>query len=223
MAARLARYLIVHRNQPTPEDVLLEQFWPGKEPTAARHGLQVLISRVRRALDWPPADPSVVEIREHCYQLRLGDADEVDAEHFMQAAATALAERGADRLRLLEHAGELWRGEPLAEDRYAEWARPWCEGLMDRHIEVLAALAGVRRDQQDLAGAIQAGRRIVEVDTANEAAHRELMVDYARAGRRGQALRQYLECRRCLVDELGVEPEVITTRLHARILAGEAV
>jgi ATP/maltotriose-dependent transcriptional regulator MalT len=36
-------------------------------------------------------------------------------------------------------------------------------------------------------------------------------------------LRQYLECRRALVDALGVEPAEDTARLQARILAGEAV
>jgi DNA-binding SARP family transcriptional activator len=47
------------------------------------------------------------------------------------------------------------------------------------------------------------------------------MAAYARTGRRGHALRQYLECRRALVDTLGVEPAEETSRLQARILAGE--
>ena len=32
------------------------------------------------------------------------------------------------------------------------------------------------------------------------------MVAYARSGRRSYALRQYLACRRALVDGLGIEP-----------------
>lgn len=49
------------------------------------------------------------------------------------------------------------------------------------------------------------------------------MVAHARAGRRGEALRQFLECRRALVDHLGVEPTADTADLHERILAGESV
>ena len=49
------------------------------------------------------------------------------------------------------------------------------------------------------------------------------MLAYARAGRRGHALRQYLECRRALVDELGVEPSEETSVLQSRVLAGETV
>jgi hypothetical protein len=36
-------------------------------------------------------------------------------------------------------------------------------------------------------------------------------------------LRQYLECRRALVVELGVEPSAETSAIQARILAGEPV
>ena len=46
---------------------------------------------------------------------------------------------------------------------------------------------------------------------------------YARAGQRGRALRQYLECRRALIDQLGVEPSAETAGLQQRILAGEQV
>jgi DNA-binding SARP family transcriptional activator len=49
------------------------------------------------------------------------------------------------------------------------------------------------------------------------------MAAYARTDRTSHALRQYLECRRALVVELGVEPSAETSRLQARILAGEAV
>ena len=45
----------------------------------------------------------------------------------------------------------------------------------------------------------------------------------ARSGRTGHALRQYLECRRALVETLGIEPAEATSRLQARILAGQPV
>jgi DNA-binding SARP family transcriptional activator len=63
----------------------------------------------------------------------------------------------------------------------------------------------------------------VELDELDEAAQRQLMLAYARAGRRANALRQFLACRRALVDSLGVEPSEETAELQRRILAGEAV
>ena len=49
------------------------------------------------------------------------------------------------------------------------------------------------------------------------------MLTYARSGRTSHALRQYLECRRALVEGLGIEPSEATSRLQARVLAGERV
>ena len=51
----------------------------------------------------------------------------------------------------------------------------------------------------------------------------EMIGRFDRAGRTGHALRQYLECRRALVDGLGIEPAEATSRLQARVLAGESV
>jgi DNA-binding SARP family transcriptional activator len=97
----------------------------------------------------------------------------------------------------------------------------WRERLVDRYIEVLAGLAEAFTAAGDYAAAIEAAREVVALDPANESAHRDLMAAYARAGRTGHALRQFLECRRALVDELGIEPSDETSRLQARILAGE--
>ena len=57
----------------------------------------------------------------------------------------------------------------------------------------------------------------------DEAAHRRLILAYARTGRTSDALRQYLEYRKALVTEVGVEPSAETSRLRARILAGGSV
>jgi DNA-binding SARP family transcriptional activator len=66
-------------------------------------------------------------------------------------------------------------------------------------------------------------RELVELDPLNEGAHRRLMIAHTRAGRRNHALRQFLECRRVMVEQLGLEPATETERLQHRILTGEPV
>jgi DNA-binding SARP family transcriptional activator len=65
--------------------------------------------------------------------------------------------------------------------------------------------------------------RLIELDPLDEHAHRQLMTAYARTGRTSRALRQFLDCRKALVEELGIEPSAATSRLQARILAGKRV
>ena len=88
---------------------------------------------------------------------------------------------------------------------------------------MLTALVEHRERAGDPAEAADVARELVDIDPLNEGAHRALIVAYARAGRTGHALRQYLECRRALVDALGIEPSEATSRLQARVLAGESV
>lgn len=223
MVARLVRFLLVQRDQLVPEDEIFETFWPDKPPGSARRGLQVVISRARAVLDAAGSGESVLQTSNRAWRLRLAEHDLVDFDQFESAADIALRERGWGRRALLERAAALWTGEPLPEDRYEEWSFAWRERLVSRYSEVLAALAGSYTTAGEHPAAIDAARRFVEIDPLNESAHRELIVAYARAGRRGHALQQYLECRRALVDQLGVEPAEATSQLQRAVLAGEAV
>ena len=112
-------------------------------------------------------------------------------------------------------------GAPRVGGRYADWASAWRERLSLRYAEVLTALTRACRADDDHPAATHAAHRLVELDPLNEAAHRELMLAHARCGRRAHALRQYLECRRTLIDRLGIEPAAQTTQLQQHILAGE--
>ncbi|HWH43910.1 MAG TPA: BTAD domain-containing putative transcriptional regulator [Thermoleophilaceae bacterium] len=223
IAARLVRYLIVHRDATVPEDLLFEAFWPERDTASARRSLQVAVSAARAVLDPPGAARGRLETRERSYRLTLRPGDVVDTDLFDEAARTALAERGTDRVAVLRSAVSLWGGDPLPEERYEGWSVAWRERLIDLHGELLAALAQSCFAVGDPFGAAAAGRRLVELDPLSEAAHRTLMTAYARSGRRGHALRQFLDCRRALVEELGVEPAEETARLQGAILAGEPV
>jgi DNA-binding SARP family transcriptional activator len=138
-------------------------------------------------------------------------------------AAAALAERGHDRPAALEAAAAMWTGEPLPEDRYAPWSFTWRERLEQTYSHVLSALVETYDASGEHDQAIRAAGRLLELDPLNERAHRQLMAAYARTGRKSQALRQFLECRRALVSDLGVEPSLETSELQARILAGDPV
>jgi DNA-binding SARP family transcriptional activator len=160
---------------------------------------------------------------ETLYRLALGAGDALDADEFRRLAATALEERGDGRRQLLERARALWAGEPLPEERYSDWATAYREALIDRYTAVLTALVELDQSACDHGSATETARELVGLDPLNEGAHRALMIAYARSGRTGHALRQYLECRRALVETLGIEPAEATSRLQGRILAGEPV
>jgi ATP/maltotriose-dependent transcriptional regulator MalT/DNA-binding SARP family transcriptional activator len=223
MAARVVRFLLIQGTSAVPEDALFEAFWPDRPADAARQHLAVAVSRARKVLDPPGAEQSVIEARERTYRLRLRERDGVDAAEFETAAESALAAPERDRPAALARAAALWTGEPLPEDRYPPWSFAWRERLTETYCRVLGVLAEGHAATGRHADVVRTAQRLLEVNPLDERAHRRLMLAYARTGRTSYALRQYLECRRALVVELGVEPSAETSGLQARILAGEAV
>jgi DNA-binding SARP family transcriptional activator len=224
MAARVVRFLLIQdEGASVPEDALFDAFWSDRDTESARQHLAQAVSRARKVLDLPGAEQSVIEAKERTYRLRLRERDSVDAHQFETAAAAALANRGAHRRAALETAASLWTGEPLPEDRYAPWTFSWRERLLQTYSHVLSALVETYDASGDHHQAIRAAGRLLGLDPLNERAHQQLMAAYARTGQKSQALRQFLECRRALVSELGVEPSAETSGLQARILAGEPV
>jgi DNA-binding SARP family transcriptional activator len=223
MAARIVRFLLLQGANAVPEDVLFDAFWSDRPTDSARQHLAVAVSRARKVLDLPGAEQSVIDVRERTYRLRLRTCDTVDVGEFEETADAALATSGRGRRTTLERAAALWTGEPLPEDRYAPWSFTWRERLVELYSHVLSALVESHEAAGDHEGTIRAALRLLEVDHGNERAHRWLMLAYARTGRASHALRQYLECRRALVVELGVEPSAETSAIQARILAGEPV
>jgi LuxR family transcriptional regulator, maltose regulon positive regulatory protein len=223
IAQRLVRFLLCRDGGPVLEDDLIDAFWPDKTASAARRSLQVAVSAARAVLDVPGVADSRLTSGERTYRLRLRDNDVVDAREFERAAAAALAADDSRRRSALIAAEALWGGEPLPEERYTDWAIAWREHLIDRNRQVLHGLADAHAATGDAGAAVDFSRRLVELDPLDEAAHRRLMIAFARAGRRGHALRQFLACRRALVTALGVEPSADTTALQRRLLAGEPV
>ena len=221
VAQRVVRFLVLRRGV-VSEDEILEAFWPDRTVDCGRHSMHVAVSKARAVLDSPRV-PSVIETGDRTYRLRLRAGDVVDADEFEATAQAALTARGAERAPRLERAAALWGGEPLPEERYADWALGWRERLTDLYAAVLAAQTDDCLAHGDPTAAELHARDLVELDPLNEGAHRRLMLAYARGGRRNRALRQFLECRRALVENLGVEPAVETQRLQQRVLAGDRV
>ena len=219
VAERVVRFLLVRGGELVPEDELLEAFWPEKPPGSARRGLQTAISSARAVLDLP-WEQSRLHVQERSYSLTLRDGDRLDAHAFEAAARRALAAAGPERIAAMEAATRIWTGEPLPEERYSDWAASWREGLNSLYGELLGALAETHGQAGDHAAATRAARALVDLDPLDEHAQRLLIGAYAAAGRRGDALRQFLECRHALVEQLGIEPEAETLALQRRILAG---
>ena len=109
------------------------------------------------------------------YRLALSERDVVDADVFVAAADRALRRPPRRAAASSSAPRELWSGEPLPEERYADWATVYRERLIDRYADVLAALTDACEASDDRSAALAAARRLVELDPLDESAHRRVM------------------------------------------------
>ena len=126
-----------------------------------------------------------------------------------------------ERRALLLRALELWRGPPLAEFAFEEWAQTEA-----RRLDELRLVAVEER----IAADIELGRAadvVPELERSSASTRSasvlcELhMLALYRAGRQADALEAYATVRAAL-DELGLEPGEGLRQLQAEILRGEA-
>lgn len=209
-------YLLAHRDAPVNRDLLMDTFWPDASTAAARNNLHVALSGVRRVLRAVQPQPFV----ERWYDAyRLADWDVwVDVERFQRHCREGRrAGRGGDgaaELRAYERAGQLYEGDFLADDPYAEWAAGPRDALRVQAIEVQSRLMVLYAGQGDHGAATLLGRKILAADPCNELVHRQLMISYGGSGQAHLALLQYHRCRETLWNAFRIGPAAETVAVY---------
>lgn len=208
--------LALHGGAAVSADRLLDLLWSDEQATNPANALQAQVSNLRRVLG-----PDVVVTEGAGYALRF-DAEGSEIGRFERLAAdgrAALADHDPRTARpLLQEALELWRGDPLVEFAFEDWAR----AEINRLDELRAATIDARIDADlalgrdaDLVGEIES---LIAADRFREHRWAQLMLALYRSGRQADALRACSDARTALVEELGVDPGPELADLERRIL-----
>jgi len=222
----LFKYLLTHRERPTPRDVLMDIFWPEAEPESARNCLNVAMSHLRKALRSATDEPLVI-YEGGAYGLNPDlylwlDVDEFErrvreGKHLEAAGCveTAVAE--------YEAALNLYQGDFLAEDPYEGWPVLTRERMRADYMEILDRLSEIYFKREQYTACVALCQRLLAYDNCREDAHGRLMRCYSRQSQYPMALRQYQTCVEALKTELDVTPAPATTHLVERIRRRECV
>jgi len=199
------------------DDHLVDALWGEDVPSGRANALQRQVSRLRTAL----GTPDLIARRGGGYTLVI-DPSAVDIARF-----DGLASRGHEAMRvgdalraheLLEEALSIWRGDPLVDFAYEEFA----QGDIARLAEARLVATEVRIDA-DLAlgrdvALISELEQLVGAYPLREHLHAQLMLALSRSGRQAEALRAYQRARDVLGEELGLQPSAELRDLEAAIL-----
>ncbi len=209
----LLAMLLLHAGEPVASEVLVEALWGERPPQTAQTALHGHVSALRKLLG---ADR--ISTRPSGYQVRVRPG-ELDADRFETLVRQARAtDDQAERSQRLREALELWRGEPLADFRYEEFAQAEIAQLRERRLRALEDRAEselARGQHREALGELE---RLVAEQPLRDRLRGLLMLALYRAGRQSEALEVYQEGRQLLASELGLDPGPSLKTLHQQIL-----
>ena len=180
-------------------DQVCEALWPHLSPRAGAANLRKAAHHARQAL----AAEDAVVLHGGAVALFPGTPVEADVERFERLASSAL--RSGDH-SACEQAASAYAGDLLPAARYERWTDADRERLRGLHVALLRVL--------------QHWERVVELEPADEQAHRELIRRALAEGNRHAAITWYGRLRNALERELGLVPDAESRALYAQCIAG---
>ncbi|HSJ84407.1 MAG TPA: BTAD domain-containing putative transcriptional regulator [Acidimicrobiia bacterium] len=216
----LLTFLALHLDTPVGRDEIIEAIWPRRQTGREESTLRVHISHLRDKLEPDRSDePKILLTRGQAYLLS-GHTVQLDTRRFddlVTEARSHLETRPDVALEHLDEALALWRGRPLQDVEYEEFAQESIRSLERTRVDAIEdraeALIAVGED----IAAVQDLEPLVRSNANRERPTSLLMLALYRLGRQADALRTASRHARHLSQQ-GLEPSPRIGVLEERIL-----
>jgi serine/threonine protein kinase/DNA-binding SARP family transcriptional activator/WD40 repeat protein len=216
----LLTFLALHLDRPVGRDEIIEAIWPRRQTGREESTLRVHVSHLRDKLEPDRSEePKVLLTRGQAYLLS-GHTVQLDIRRFDDLASEArshLESRPDVALELLDEALAIWRGRPLQDVEYEEFAQESTRSLEQARVDAIEdraeALIAVGED----IAAVQDLEPLLRSDATRERPTSLLMIALYRLGRQADALRTANRHARHLSQQ-GLEPSPRIGLLEERIL-----
>ena len=217
-AVVLVAFLAVHAGSPQARQRIAGLFWPESTDAQALTNLRRELHHLRQVLGDEPS--LVVTSRDLCWRDTKTCRVDVRVFDIERMAALAAAAAGDDDGVLLHSAAAIaaYRGE-LLPGVYEDWLLDARSQLERQCVDLCDLACAVRARAGDLAGAVAAARRRVQLQPLEEVGYRTLMELQADLGDRAGAVSTYHHCASVLERELGVAPDPLTRQVFRRLMA----
>ncbi|WP_162907120.1 AfsR/SARP family transcriptional regulator [Allorhizocola rhizosphaerae] len=218
--------LVVFANQTVLSDRLVEAIWPDRPP-AASNNLHVHIYQLRQWLRRLDADvpDDLLQTRPGGYLLKTLPGER-DVDRFDQLLASARQRAEVDPLeavKFYQRALDVWRGPALADvvgHTTALTGEAIC--LEERRLRALEELIDIELRRGRHAELLPELLALASAHPLRETLCGQLMTALYRAGRRAEAVSVYIDMKKILMEDMGLEPSPALRRLYYQILNEDA-
>jgi DNA-binding SARP family transcriptional activator len=203
-AGQILKFLVAERHRIAYSDEIVERLWPNAGASDTR-GLRYFIHVLREHLEprGAPNPPSSFVLATRGGYVLDDRRVWIDADAFEELVKAGMSARSrGDAVTAREHldrAMDLYRGEFLADEPYAEWTVLERERLRQVASDALRVAAALSEEIGDIPAAAASLKRLADLEPYDVDVHRDLLVILLRDGRRSEALRRYEALRRRLL------------------------
>jgi DNA-binding SARP family transcriptional activator len=226
-AKALFKILLTEQGRLVLQDRIIEYLWPRQPYKDALNSLWVCVNQLRRTLEpnlRKPAASQFILSRDNGYLFNGAGLCTLDIDELLVFLNQGDAHRAKGELEsaiaYYENAKNLYAGDYLEEDLYADWAITRRLELQQAHCHLLKSLAECWAALSQYPKALSYYQKILAKERCREAIWREVMRCYWHLGERDQALLAFEQCKEILRKELKVQPLLPTIELQAKIAQG---
>lgn len=231
-AETIVKLMLVRRargGRAVSADELITRLWPDSDEESGRKKLLPLISVARHTLepDIEPRDSNFILRSANGYFFDVSGSVSWDLmefrEHLYHGQQLLQTKKWAEAVEALEKGRALYRGDFLAEDRYADWAIDIRREIAADFRDLLTHLADSYAALGRYAEAIGACEAALHKDPLLESVYRRLMTFHYCNGEKGKAMKVYRDCLKLFEELFGESPTPTTTRVYEAITNDEII
>ncbi len=205
----LIQYLLLHRQELTPNHKLCEALWPGDQSSNPENALKTLVSRVRSLLascDERLGACIITERSAYRWNNELDICvDLFDFERLCKELknVSKLTNQVAKKF---DEAQELYTGDLLSGIAHEEWVVSRSAHLHNEYLRMAHQYVTLLREREAYDAVIRVCRTALDVDAFDEELHVALMDALVKTNRNNEALLQYKHVTNMHMRYLDVQP-----------------
>ncbi len=221
---RLLKVIVARGGIQIPKELIFEDLWPKSSLATAEKVFKVTLHRLRAALEKDlkhKTSASYITLKDNLISLDPHHL-QVDCDHFeelcRQAENKLRQRRKREAIVYYEQARDLYEGDFLPEERYAEWVKTRREKLKQKHRQLHLALADIHLSNNAVNRAIWCYQTLMQIDPSFENSYRELIRLYLDQQRPNEALWVFRACQKALRKTISSPPDEATRALVQHLL-----
>ncbi len=228
----ITKLLLVRRAQggrTITSDEFITRLWPDANAVKGRKKLLPLISNARGTLepDIEPRDSNFILRTANGYFFDLSGRVSWDLfdlqNHFKRGQQLFREEKWEEAIAAFERGKAYYKGDFLAEDRYADWAITIRHDIVNQFRDLLVALADSYAALGRYSQAIKACEEALRKDPLLESLYRRLMRFHYCNDEKGLAIKVYRDCLKLFEEMFEESPTPATRQLQQAIADDQPV